>query len=52
MIVASPMRGAQETRAAINELLDLPLKTDEDLSQVRQSNAFYDGLPPLRPSTR
>jgi broad specificity phosphatase PhoE len=44
-IVASPMRRAQETAAAINELLDLPLATDEDLFEVRQSDAFYAGLP-------
>ena len=40
-IVASPMRRAQETAAGINELLDLPLATDDDLFEVRQSDAFY-----------
>ena len=44
-IVASPMRRAQETATAINEVLDLPLSTDEDLFEVRQSDAFYAGLP-------
>ena len=44
-IVASPMRRAQETAAAINEVLDLPLSTDEDLCEVRQSDAFYANLP-------
>ena len=44
-IAASPMRRAQETAAAINEVLDLPLSTDEELFEVRQSDAFYAGLP-------
>ena len=44
-IVASPMRRAQETAAAINEVLGLPLATDEDLFEVRQSDAFYANLP-------
>ena len=44
-IIASPMRRAQETASAIHEVLDLPLSTDEDLCEVRQSDAFYDGLP-------
>ncbi len=44
-IVASPMRRAQETAKAINEVLDLPISTDEDLFEVRQSDAFYAGLP-------
>jgi broad specificity phosphatase PhoE len=44
-IVASPMRRAQETAAAINEVLDLPLSTDEDLHEIRQSDAFYAKLP-------
>jgi broad specificity phosphatase PhoE len=44
-IVASPMRRAQETAEAINEVLDLPLATDDDLFEVRQSDAFYAGLP-------
>jgi broad specificity phosphatase PhoE len=44
-IVASPMRRAQETASAINEVLDLPVSTDEDLFEVRQSDAFYANLP-------
>jgi broad specificity phosphatase PhoE len=44
-IVASPLGRAQETAAAINELLDLPLSTDADLCEIRQSDAFYANLP-------
>jgi broad specificity phosphatase PhoE len=44
-IVASPMRRAQETAAGINEVLALPLSTDDELFEVRQSDAFYDNLP-------
>jgi broad specificity phosphatase PhoE len=44
-IVASPMRRAQETASAINEVLDVPLSTDDDLFEVRQSDAFYAKLP-------
>jgi broad specificity phosphatase PhoE len=44
-IVASPMRRSQETAVGINELLDLPLATDDDLFEVRQSDAFYANLP-------
>ena len=44
-IVASPMRRAQETATAINEVLELPLATDDDLFEVRQSDAFYADLP-------
>jgi len=44
-IVASPMRRAQETAQAINEVLGLPISTDRDLFEVRQSDAFYAGLP-------
>jgi broad specificity phosphatase PhoE len=44
-IVASPMRRAQETATAINEVLELPLATDDELFEVRQSDAFYAGLP-------
>jgi broad specificity phosphatase PhoE len=44
-ILASPMRRAQETAAGINDVLDLPLATDEDLFEVRQSDAFYANLP-------
>ena len=44
-IVASPMRRAQETAAGINEVLELPVTTDDELFEVRQSDAFYDNLP-------
>jgi probable phosphoglycerate mutase len=44
-IVASPMRRAQETAAGIKEVLGLPLSTDDDLFEVRQSDAFYANLP-------
>jgi broad specificity phosphatase PhoE len=44
-IVASPMRRAQETASAINEVLGLPLATDDELFEVRQSDAFYANLP-------
>lgn len=44
-IVASPMRRAQETAEGINELLELPITTDDELFEVRQSDAFYAALP-------
>jgi probable phosphoglycerate mutase len=44
-IVASPMRRARETAAGIAETLDLPLSTDPDLYEVRQSDAFYAAPP-------
>lgn len=44
-IVASPMRRAQETAAGVAEVLALPVTTDEDLFEVRQSDAFYAALP-------
>ncbi len=44
-ILASPMRRAQETASAINEVLDLPLATDDELFEIRQSDAFYANLP-------
>lgn len=44
-IVASPMRRAQETAAGIGETLDLPVSTDPDLFEVRQSTAFYAARP-------
>jgi probable phosphoglycerate mutase len=45
LIVASPMRRAQETAQGIAEVLDLPIETDEDLFEVRQSDAFYAASP-------
>jgi broad specificity phosphatase PhoE len=44
-IVASPMRRAQETAEGINEVLGLPVTTDDELFEVRQSDAFYGSLP-------
>jgi len=40
-IVASPMRRAQETAAAIGEVLELPVSTDDDLFEVVQSDAYH-----------
>ena len=45
LIVASPMRRAQETGEGIAQVLDLPIETDEDLYEVRQSDAFYAASP-------
>jgi broad specificity phosphatase PhoE len=45
LIVASPMRRAQETAQGIAEVLELPIETDEDLYEVRQSDAFYASSP-------
>ncbi len=44
-IVASPMRRAQETAAGIADVLGLPVSTDPDLFEVRQSDAFYAAAP-------
>lgn len=41
LIVASTMRRAQETAEGINEVLGLPVETDPDLHELRQSDAFY-----------
>jgi probable phosphoglycerate mutase len=41
VIVASTMRRAQETAEGINEVLRLPVETDPDLHELRQSDAFY-----------
>jgi broad specificity phosphatase PhoE len=45
LIVASTMRRAQETAEGIAEVLDLPVETDPDLHEVRQSDAFYSSSP-------
>jgi broad specificity phosphatase PhoE len=45
LIVASPMTRAQETAQGIAEVLGLPIETDEDLFEVRQSDAFYASSP-------
>ena len=45
LIVASTMRRAQETAQGITEVLGLPIETDPDLHEVRQSDAFYASSP-------
>lgn len=45
LIVASTMRRAQETATAIADVLGLPVETDPDLHEVRQSDAFYASSP-------
>ena len=45
LIVASPMGRAQETAQGIAEVLELPVETDPDLFEVRQSDAFYAASP-------
>ena len=44
-ILASPFGRAQETAQAIGEVLDLPYDTDEDLHEVRQSDAYRAASP-------
>ena len=45
LIVASDMVRAQETAQGIAEVLGLPIETDADLCEVRQSDAFYASSP-------
>ena len=46
VIVASHYRRAQETAQAISEVLGgLPIETDEDLHEVKQSDAYYASAP-------
>lgn len=45
LVVASPMGRAQETAQGIAEVLELPVETDPDLFEVRQSDAFYAASP-------
>ncbi len=45
LIVASTMRRAQETARGINETLGLPIETDPDLHELKQSDAFYGSVP-------
>lgn len=44
-IVASPFGRAQETAQAIGDVLGLPYTTDEDLHEVRQSDAYRAASP-------
>jgi len=44
-ILASPFGRAQETATAIGEVLDLGFQTDEDLREVRQSDAYRAASP-------
>jgi broad specificity phosphatase PhoE len=44
-ILASPYGRAQETAQAIGGVLDLPFETDEDLHEVRQSDAYRAASP-------
>lgn len=44
-IVTSTMRRAQETAEGINEILGVPVETDPDLHELRQSDAFYGSFP-------
>jgi broad specificity phosphatase PhoE len=46
VIVASHYRRAQETAQAISDVLGgLPIETDEDLHEVKQSDAYYASAP-------
>jgi len=47
LIVASTMTRAQETAQGIAEVLELPIDTDPDLHEFRQSDAFYASMPPV-----
>ncbi len=47
VIVASTMTRAQETAQGIAEALELPIETDPDLHEYRQSDAFYAAMPPV-----
>ena len=49
LVLASHYRRAQETARAISEVLGgLPVQTDEDLHEVRQSDAYYAAAPDYR----
>ncbi|HZB74760.1 MAG TPA: histidine phosphatase family protein [Solirubrobacteraceae bacterium] len=45
LVVASTMRRAQETAQGINETLRVPIETDPDLHELKQSDAFYGSVP-------
>jgi broad specificity phosphatase PhoE len=47
-ILASPYGRAQETAQAIGEVLELPFTTDDDLHEVRQSDAYRAASPDYR----
>ena len=47
VIVASTMTRAQETAQGIAQILELPIETDPDLHEYRQSDAFYATMPPV-----
>jgi probable phosphoglycerate mutase len=47
LIVASTMTRAQETAQGIADVLELPIETDPDLHEYRQSDAFYATMPPV-----
>jgi broad specificity phosphatase PhoE len=47
LIVASTMTRARETAEGIAQVLDLPIETDPDLHEYKQSDAFYDTMPPV-----
>ena len=52
LIVASTMRRAQETARGINEVLGLPVETDPDLHELKQSDAFYGSRGDFRDADR
>ena len=45
LILASHYRRARETAQAIADVLGLPVEIDEDLHEVRQSDAYYAAAP-------
>jgi probable phosphoglycerate mutase len=45
LIVTSQMGRARETAQGISEVLELPVREDPDLFEVRQSDAFYASSP-------
>jgi probable phosphoglycerate mutase len=45
VIVASHYRRAQETAEAIGGVLGVPVETDPDLHEIRQSDAYYAAAP-------
>ena len=47
LIVASTMTRARETGEGIAEVLDVPIESDPDLHEYKQSDAFYETMPPV-----